>query len=348
MSLNAIINLAERLLNSSSEQSTETNSGSRQLKQAARVESDAKGSDRFTPSALPPQDAGLFQVKQFSVFSAAAEFLLSQTLQTQANSGAPAPAAPVNAAATPAAALPTAALAQKSIDTKVAATPIVATQFPVANATPLAAAPTAIAAIGKAPVAATANTTANSTQSQLLALNTVLSALGLNASQLAQVDQIAKLIQDFNPLAFTSLLYQLEALAQASAQPEPTSPVSTSTGGTAAQAAPGANATVTGTPAPATTTGITSGTNNAGGFQLQELVIKFSGIQESFAQTGSGAQGGNSNIQLSAFNLQVEEVNLTLANRAGQSVQVTAPQPVAAVTPQTSAPAAALSQSAAA
>ena len=40
------------------------------------------------------------------------------------------------------------------------------------------------------------------------------------------------------------------------------------------------------------------------------------------------------------------EVNLTPANQSGQSLQVTAPQPAAAVTPQTSAPAAALSQSA--
>jgi len=73
------------------------------------------------------------------------------------------------------------------------------------------------------------------------------------------------------------------------------------------------------------------------------LVIKFSGVQESFTQTGSGAPGGNSNVQLSAFNLQVEEVNLTLANQGGQSLQVTAPQ--TAATPQSAAPAVAQAKS---
>lgn len=329
MSLNAIINLAERLLTNSSEQSTDTNSGSRQSKQAARVESDANGRDRFTPSAPAQQDAGLFQVKQFSFFSAAAEFLLSQTLQPQANPVATSPAVPANATGSPVVVQPTTALAQDPAGTSVAATPIVAARFPAANSAPIVAAPAA------------ASVTANSTQSQLLALNTALAALGLNASQLAQVDQIAKLIQDFNPAAFASLLYQLEALAHVSAQPAAAPPTSTT-----AQSATSANATVAGTSAAGTTTGITSGTNTAGGFQLQELVIKFSGIQESFTQTGSGAQGGNSNFQLSAFNLQVEEVNLTLANEAGQSLQVTAPPPAFAVNPQSSAPTAALSQSA--
>ena len=340
MSLNAIINLAERLLTNSSEQSTDTNSGSRQSKQAARVESDANGRDRFTPSAPAQQDAGLFQVKQFSFFSAAAEFLLSQTPQPQANPVATSPAVPANATGSPVVVQPTAALAQDLAGTSVAATPIVAARFPAANSAAIVAAPAATAAIANAPAAA--SVTANSTQSQLLALNTALAALGLNASQLAQVDQIAKLIQDFNPAAFASLLYQLEALAHVSAQPAAAAPLTS----TAAQSATSANATVAGTSAAGTTTGITSGTNTAGGFQLQELVIKFSGIQESFTQTGSGAQGGNSNFQLSAFNLQVEEVNLTLANEAGQSLQVTAPQPAFAVNPQSSAPTAALSQSA--
>jgi hypothetical protein len=104
----------------------------------------------------------------------------------------------------------------------------------------------------------------------LLALNTALAALGLNASQLAQVDQNAKLIQDFNPAAFASLLYQLEALAHVSAQPTPAPPASMSRGDAAAQSATSASATVAGTSAAGTTTGITSGTNNAGGFQLQE------------------------------------------------------------------------------
>ncbi len=59
----------------------------------------------------------------------------------------------------------------------------------------------------------------------------------------------------------------------------------------------------------------TSGTSTTGGFQIHELVIKFSGVQESVTQTG-GAQAGSSNSQLSAFNLQFQEVNLTLANHS--------------------------------
>src|SRR5882724_7263421 len=165
MSLNAIINLAERLLTNSSEQSTDTNSGSRQSKQAARVESDANGRDRFTPSAPGQQDAGLFQVKQFSFFSAAAEFLLSQTLQPQANPVATSPAVPANATGSPVVVQPTTALAQDPAGTSVAATPIVAARFPAANSAPIVVAPAA------------ASVTANSTQSQLLALNTALAAL---------------------------------------------------------------------------------------------------------------------------------------------------------------------------
>lgn len=156
----------------------------------------------------------------------------------------------------------------------------------------------------------------------MLALNSALAALGLNDSQLAQIDRVASLIQVFNPLAFTSLVYQLEALAQANAS----------------QAGAGATA-------PGATTANTSQTNGAGGFQIQELTIKFSGVQESISQTGAGTQGSNSNVQLSAFNLQVEEVSLTLANPAGQSLQLTAPQP-ATVTSQTSAPATTLAKSA--
>src|SRR5258708_27962196 len=133
MSLNAIINLAERLLTNSSEQSTDTNSGSRQSKQAARVESDANGRDRFTPSAPAQQDAGLFQVKQFSFFSAAAEFLLSQTPQPQANPVATSPADPAKAPGSPALVPPTTPPAQHPAATSVAGTPLLPPPFPPAT-----------------------------------------------------------------------------------------------------------------------------------------------------------------------------------------------------------------------
>jgi hypothetical protein len=84
---------------------------------------------------------------------------------------------------------------------------------------PGAAAPTAaaFAAAGSTTLLASAtgsNSTASSL-SQLQALNNALASLGLNAQQLAQVDRIASLIQDFNPTAFLSLVHQLGVLAQA-------------------------------------------------------------------------------------------------------------------------------------
>jgi hypothetical protein len=301
MSLTAIINLAERLLNNSSGQSVDTSSTLKQSKQTARIDSEAKAGDQFTPSTATQQDAGLFQVRQISIFSAAADFLFAQTLQPQSNPLANPAATPENGPATPAPAKPT------------------------ANAAPAAIASAATPTVANVPAATNTSTSVNSTQNQLLALDSALAALGLNDSQLAQIDRIARLIQVFNPLAFTSLVYQLEALAQANAS----------------QSGPGATA-------PGATTANPSQTNGAGGFQIQELVIKFSGVQESITQTGTSTQGSNSNVQLSAFNLQVEEVNLTLANPAGQSLHVTVPQPAAPATLQTSAPATTLAKSAAA
>jgi hypothetical protein len=57
----------------------------------------------------------------------------------------------------------------------------------------------------------------------LQALNNVLQGLGLNWSDIQQIDQIASLTNDFNPTAFTSLAYRLAALASNPAQqPAPT------------------------------------------------------------------------------------------------------------------------------
>lgn len=85
MSLTAIINLAERLLNNTSGQPAEANSNSRPSRQTTRAESDAKAGDQFTPSAATQPDAGLFKVNQISFFSAAADFLLPQTPPPQTN-----------------------------------------------------------------------------------------------------------------------------------------------------------------------------------------------------------------------------------------------------------------------
>ena len=58
-----------------------------------------------------------------------------------------------------------------------------------------------------------------SQQTQLNTLNNALAALGLSAADIRQIDRVASLINDFNPTAFTSLAYQLEAQAQNSTAP---------------------------------------------------------------------------------------------------------------------------------
>ena len=306
MSLNAIVNLAERILNKSSKESGDTNVSSKQSKPVTGTNADSDSGDQFTPSIVNQPDAGLFQVTQFSLFSAAAEFLLSQPNP---------PAVPAGAAlgttASPANAVPVISTTQSATQTPGATADAALANTPNANFAPAATIPT--------PLPSSTTLAAGSSLSQLQSLNSALAALGLDPSALAQVDRIASLIQDFSPLAFTSLVYQLEALAKANTSQSVAAPTSPGTG----TAAPAGN-------------GNTSGVNTTGGFQVSELAIKFSGVQESIASRGANAQSGSPNIQLSALNLQVQEVNLTLTNQAGQSLQVIAPQVAVGVTSQTS------------
>jgi hypothetical protein len=154
--------------------------------------------------------------------------------------------------------------------------------------------------------AATSTNTQSADNAQVLAqlqsLNDSLAALGLSADEIAAVDRVAQLIKDFSPAAFASLISQLKVLAQDTTQ-------ATGTGANAPTAsAANANA-ASGT-----------GAAQSGGFSIQELAIKFAGINETVQQ------GGNT-LQISAFQLQVSEVNLTLNNAAtGQTAQIQAPQ----------------------
>ena len=72
-------------------------------------------------------------------------------------------------------------------------------------------------------------------------LNNSLAALGLSTSAIQTVDQIANAINDFNPDAYSSLVYQLEAAAQAAASQTPTSNVAAASTPTAATQAPVTN-----------------------------------------------------------------------------------------------------------
>jgi hypothetical protein len=56
------------------------------------------------------------------------------------------------------------------------------------------------------------------TEQQLQSLNSSLAALGLSVADIKKVDQIASVIGNFSPTSFTSLVYQLEALAAAASQ----------------------------------------------------------------------------------------------------------------------------------
>ena len=52
------------------------------------------------------------------------------------------------------------------------------------------------------------------TQQQLQALNLALAALGLNEQDIAQLDQVANTVNNYNPQAYTTRALQLEALAK--------------------------------------------------------------------------------------------------------------------------------------
>jgi hypothetical protein len=301
MAFVAIEHLADRLLNQTFGQDEQTRATAKTAKTDGKEDDRARTADRFTPAAqdgstqASAQDAGLFRVTQFTLFSAAAEFFFAQTTPPQANQAIPAQnATPITAPAVGGGS------ATPRVSSNTA--PVQAAQAPaVSTAATLLAASTATSPGAAAGTTAAANTTASIDQ-QLQALNNALAALGLPHSDFAQIDRIASLINDFNPVAFADLLQQLVAIAQASQQ----------------QAAP-ANLT------PANgNAGVANA--NGGGFQIQELVIKFSGVEGSAQTDAANTNGGNTTVPFSAFNLQVEEVNLTLTNSSGQAVQVQAPQ----------------------
>ena len=237
MALTALIRLSEQLLN---ETAAAQGAGSPQTPVNATgntTNSPAAPAarDQFVPStqnnaaAANAEAAGLFRVAQSSLFTAAADSLLAQTAPARQRNAAsqPAPAAGVlfepaaqgagviNPAAKQAtdlaAATHTPAAANANANNANTADAATALPQPVAAATTTA----------NATSAGTANATAAgaaSVQAELQALNNTLAALGLNATDIRKVDQIASLINDFNPAAFIRLAYQLERFAQNAAQ----------------------------------------------------------------------------------------------------------------------------------
>lgn len=316
-----LVHFAERLFNQSSS-SNNTADSSQPARRGNPGVSAPNAEDQFTPSNAPvTQEIGLFQTGQIAIFSAAADFLFAQATDqgTAANQ-------------------PVANDANPSTATGPAQNPSSAGQTPSAP-----------------PIAQTAATTAN-TSDALQTLNSALAALGLPQEDISVIDRIATLIQDFNPVAFASLVQQLQTLAQVSSSQANAAAAFAATPAVAATANAG------------TTTGATAPPANT--FQIQELSIRFAGINaqgtvsnagataQSAPQHGhvhfrrnhqgnfqAGAQSNTSNnvqnnFQFSAFSLQVEEVTLTLSNTNGQAVQIQAPPSAASAsttsaTPQT-------------
>ena len=170
-----------------------------------------------------------------------------------------------------------------------------------ANATTPAAVTAPIDAISPATTTAAAPVSGTSAaspaaQDPLQALNAELSALGLSQSEIQAFDQVAGLIQQFSPVAFQDLQNQINTLASQFAA--------------AAQS-------------PSTST-----TNSSPGFQLTELSLRFSGLNETLAPQGQASNGGSSTVEVSAFNLQIKEVTVSLTSPDGQNVQLQSPPPV--------------------
>jgi hypothetical protein len=146
-------------------------------------------------------------------------------------------------------------------------------------------------------------------QLQIQALNAALPSLGLTNNQVNEIDRIASLVQNFNPAAYANLVSQFEALAQQAAPPN----------------------TVNLPVIPGTSPATNSGTGASGsGFQVQEVLLKFTGAP----QAAAGNTAGNGNGQSAPANtpptagpaLEIGQVVFTLTNANGQTVQVQSPQ----------------------
>jgi hypothetical protein len=333
MSITSIVQIAERLLNGNQSQDP-GNSGKSKAPQAAvhGQTNRTEFGDRFTRSGQAGEenaagDTGFLQVEQ----------LRFTALNIQANGGNAAPTAPTTAAARTAAAPPAASSAHA---TATAVPTTVATGGAPATTGVTAAAAQNAAATGVAPQTTAAATTPNAVQTQqdLQSLNASLSALGLNAAEIAAFDQFASVLLQFDPNALQDLQNQLNLLAtqfQTQNSPATTAPATNTATGT-----PATNPAATATPA---TTAAAQTPTNTPGFQLNELSISFKGVQETINQ-GTRNGGTAATTTLSAFSLQIKEVSVTLTNPAGQTTQVQTPQ--AAAAPTAAAPVAQAAQAA--
>jgi hypothetical protein len=167
------------------------------------------------------QGAGLFTVKQPAVFAPAADLLLTPAGPPIANANAGNfPSTTANAVGEELPGVPVAVGANvpATVGVSIVAAGVILAAInptgPNAGATGITALPGGAAATAGAAVGSP------SVEAQLQALNVALEALGLNPAEISKVDQIASLINDFSPTAYTSLVYQL-VLAGTAAPPTP-------------------------------------------------------------------------------------------------------------------------------
>ncbi|HEV3420982.1 MAG TPA: hypothetical protein VG075_11805 [Candidatus Acidoferrum sp.] len=67
------------------------------------------------------------------------------------------------------------------------------------------------------------------------------------------------------------------------------------------------------------------------GFQLTELSVSFTGLNGTIPQ-GNQGNGTGTTTQFLAFNLQIQEVRVTLGNPAGETAELQVPQATTATT----------------
>jgi len=153
-----------------------------------------------------------------------------------------------------------------------------------------------------------AATTANSeAQGQVQSLNNALAALGLSRTDIQQIDRIATLIQNFDPSAYMDLVNQFQRVSQQAQQLATSSNAGAAVPAAPAQAAAGPN---------------------TGGYQLQGISISYAEPTPT-VNAGAGNGGGPGagvNSPSTAPGLQIQQVQFTLANGNGQTLQVQAPQ----------------------
>jgi hypothetical protein len=290
MALIGIVHFAERLLNQTQENDASAQSNAKHAVRAQSAQND--DGDQFTPSTHNPgQDAGLFRVSNISLFSAAADFVFEQPAAQPTSATNVSDNTSQNAAAN---------------ENGAGATNVAANT----NAVPVASAAAAVAV--PAAIANSAANAANDVTAELQNLNSTLASLGLSQAEINVVDRIAQVVRDFNPQAFNDLINQLQTLAQANSEQNAAqngAQFATQTAENSAQAASNSNA-------------------QNGGFSIQELSIKFAGVEGTTQLSKNGKSAGA--VEFSAYNLQVEEVQITFANGAGQTTQVQAPQTPAA------------------